>query len=211
MAVRRRTSTRYRLCASQSGRKPVRVHPDADRVRSRLGKRSIVLVGLMGCGKSSVGRRLAAALRLSFADADEHIETAARKTIEEIFRDHGEAYFREGERRVIARLLTEGPQILATGGGAFIDEATRRAVAENGISVWLRATLPVLMQRVSRRDNRPLLKLPDPEAKMRELMEARYPIYATADITVDSRDVSHDVVVAEIISRLGKHLAEENT
>lgn len=186
----------------RSGRADAR----AERIRAALGSRSIVLVGLMGCGKSSVGRRLSTALHLPFADADEQIESAARKSIEEIFRDHGEAYFREGERRVISRLLGDGPQVLATGGGAFVDDTTRAAVAEAGISVWLRATLPVLMQRVSRRDNRPLLKLPDPEAKMRELMETRYPVYATADIVVDSRDVSHDVVVGEIISKISAML-----
>ena len=127
-----------------------------------LDKRSIVLVGLMGCGKSAIGRRLASCLRLPFVDADDEIEKAAGKSISEIFEDHGEAEFRDGERKVIARLLKNGPQVLATGGGAFMDKETRERVKECGVSVWLRADLPVLLRRVSRRDHRPLLKKGDP-------------------------------------------------
>ena len=174
---------------------------------ARLGERSIVLVGLMGCGKSSVGRRLASRLGLGFVDADEEIERVAAKSIVEIFADHGEAYFRDGERRVIARLLSSGPQVLATGGGAFINPETRANIRERGVSIWLRADLPVLMRRVSKRDTRPLLKSGDPEATMRDLMAKRYPIYADADITIESRDVPHDVIVNEVIAALKAKLA----
>lgn len=174
---------------------------------SLLGERSIVLVGLMGCGKSSVGRRLASRLGIGFVDADEEIERVAAKTIVEIFSDHGEAYFRDGERRVIGRLLASGPQVLATGGGAFINPETRAKIRERGVSVWLRAELPVLMRRVSKRDTRPLLKTGDPEATMRDLMDKRYPIYAEADVTVESRDVPHDVIVNEVIAALKAKLA----
>ncbi len=169
-----------------------------------LGPRSIVMVGLMGCGKSSIGRRLATALDLPFVDADEEIERAALKTIPEIFADHGETYFRDGERKVIKRLLGNGPQVLATGGGAFMNPETRDAIKADGISVWLRADLDVLMRRVSKRDNRPLLKADDPTAVMKGLMEQRYPVYALADITVDSHDAAHEVIVAEIIARLAE-------
>lgn len=177
-------------------------------MKRRLDGRVITLVGLMGCGKSSIGRRLANALGLPFVDADEQIEKAAQKTIEEIFRDHGEAYFREGERKVIQRLLCEGPQVLATGGGAFMDGETRARIKERGVSVWLRAELPVLMNRVRRRSNRPLLKKPDPEGVMRELIKQRYPVYADADLTIDSRDVGHEVIVLEIIDALDAHLPQ---
>ena len=156
------------------------------------------MVGLMGCGKTSVGRRLSAKLDLPFVDADEEIEAAAGKTISEIFADHGEAHFRDGERKVIARLLKNGPQVLATGGGAFMHPETRENIKRAGISIWLKAELPVLMRRVMRRDNRPLLKTADPEARMRERMIARYPIYAEADLA-HSRDVPHEVIVEEII------------
>jgi shikimate kinase len=172
----------------------------------RLGARSIVLVGLMGCGKSSIGRRLAARLKLAFVDADDAIEAAAGKSISEIFADHGEAHFRDGERRVIARLLGEGQKVLATGGGAFINAETRSAIANAGISIWLKADLPVLMRRVMRRSNRPLLKAPDPEGVMRDLMAARYPVYAEADIVIESREVAHEVIVGEILTELSSYL-----
>lgn len=178
-----------------------------DALVARLGGRSIVLVGLMGCGKSSVGRRLASRLGLQFVDADEEIERVAAKSIVEIFADHGEAYFRDGERRVIARLLANGPQVLATGGGAFINPETRAKIRERGISIWLRADLPVLMRRVSKRENRPLLKTADPEATMRDLIDKRYPVYAEADMMIDSRDVPHDVIVNEVISALKSKVA----
>ena len=180
--------------------------PSLNAIRAALGQRSIVLVGLMGCGKSAIGRRLAAKLALPFVDADEEIEKAAGKSIEDIFADHGEPYFREGERKVLSRLLRSGPQVLATGGGAFMNEETRAAIAEHGISVWLRAELPLLVRRVGKRGNRPLLKGGDPEAVLQNLMTTRYPVYAQADLTVESRDVPHEVIVAEIAERLGQHL-----
>ena len=171
-------------------------------VRRTIGHRSIVMVGLMGCGKSSIGRRLATALDLPFVDADEEIERAALKTIPEIFADHGESYFRDGERKVIKRLLGNGPQVLATGGGAYMNEDTRAAITASGISIWLRADLDVLMRRVAKRDNRPLLKADDPVAVMQSLMDQRYPVYALADIAIDSRDTAHEVIVAEIVTAL---------
>jgi len=175
-------------------------------IKTALGDKSIVMVGLMGCGKSAVGRRLGSKLGLPFVDADEEIEKAAGKSIEDIFADHGEPYFRDGERKVLARLLRSGPQVLATGGGAFMNAETRAAIAQSGISVWLRAELPLLVRRVAKRSNRPLLKAGDPEEVMRNLMETRYPVYAEADITVESRDVPHEVIVAETLERLAEVL-----
>lgn len=174
----------------------------AAEIRAALGNRSIVMVGLMGCGKSSVGRRLAARLELEFVDADDEIEIAAGKTIPEIFADHGEAHFRDGERKVIRRLLETGPRVLATGGGAYMNAETRANIKAAGISIWLKAELPVLMRRVLRRDNRPLIKTGNPEEVMRNLMQVRYPVYAEADVTVESRDVQHDVIVNEIMAAL---------
>ena len=176
----------------------------------RLGARSLVLVGLMGAGKSTVGRRLAQTLQLPFRDADHEIEAAAGMTIPEIFATHGEEHFRDGERRVIARLLQEGPIVLATGGGAFMNDETRLRIAEHGISLWLKADLDVLMRRVRKRTTRPLLQNPDPEGTMRRLMEVRYPVYATADITVDSHEAPHDRVVADIVKALGEWLGKDN-
>ncbi len=177
-----------------------------DTIKAALGDRSIVMVGLMGCGKSAVGRRLAAKLGLPFVDADDEIEKAAGKSIEDIFADHGEPYFREGERKVLARLLRSGPQVLATGGGAFMNADTRAAIAGSGISVWLKAELPLLVRRVAKRSNRPLLKNGDPEEVMRNLMETRYPVYAGADITIESRDVPHEMIVSETLERLAEVL-----
>jgi shikimate kinase len=170
-------------------------------IRARLGVRSLVLVGMPGSGKSAVGRRLAARLDLPFVDADEEIERAAGKPITDIFKEHGEPYFRDGERKVIARLLGGGPQVLATGGGALLSPETRENIRRSGISIWLKAELAVLMRRVLKRNNRPLLEK-DPERVMRELMEARYPLYAAADITVESRDLPHDTIVGEIVNAL---------
>lgn len=164
------------------------------------------MIGLMGCGKSSVGRRLATKLDLPFVDADDEIEKAAAKSIADIFADHGEAHFRDGERKVIARLLNNERQVLATGGGAFMDPQTRHAVRDHGISIWLKANLPLLMRRVGRRDHRPLLQKPNAEEVMRRLMDERYPVYADADLTIESRDVVHDVIVTEIIDRLARRL-----
>jgi shikimate kinase len=165
-------------------------------------ERSIVLVGLMGAGKSSVGRRLALRLGLPFTDADTEVEAAAGCTIEEIFERHGEQYFRDGERRVIARLLNGPRQVLATGGGAYMDPETRARIRERGISIWLRAELEVLLKRVKRRKDRPLLKSADPSETLQRLMDLRYPVYAQADITVESLDGPHEVVVEEIIQQL---------
>jgi shikimate kinase len=172
-------------------------------IRAGLGTRSIVLVGMPGSGKSAVGRRLGPQLDLMFRDADEEIERAAGKSIPDIFKDHGEEHFRHGERKVIARLLGLGPQVLATGGGAFMVEETRQNIRGAGISVWLKAELALLMRRVSKRNNRPLL-MADPEGALRQLMDARYPVYAAADIIVESRDLPHDAIVAEIINELAK-------
>jgi shikimate kinase len=178
-----------------------------ERVRRALGQRSVVLVGLMGCGKSSIGKRLATRLSLPFVDADEEIERVAQKSISEIFADHGEEFFRDRESKVISRLLATGPQVLATGGGAFITPGTREKIRESGISIWLRAELSVLMRRVGKRDTRPLLKGADPEGVMRNLMEVRYPVYAEADLTIESREVPHDTIVTEIVEALARHLA----
>jgi shikimate kinase len=170
--------------------------------RMRLGERPIVLIGVMGAGKTSIGKRLATRLDLPFTDADQEIEDAAGKTISEIFEEDGEECFRDGERRVIARLLEGGAKVLSTGGGAFMNEETRNRIAAKGISVWLKADIDVLMERVMRRDTRPLLKNNSPRAVMERLIEERYPVYALADITVVSRDVSHEVILNEIIAAL---------
>jgi len=181
---------------------------DVKRVREALGSRSIVLVGLMGAGKSSIGRRLAHRLGLPFVDADTEIEKAADLTIPEIFEKHGEAYFRAGEVRVVARILDAGPQVLATGGGAYMNPETRARIRERGISLWLRAELDVLMKRVKRRGDRPLLKADDPRAVLKRLMDERYPVYAEADLTVESREASHEEVVDDVLAALAGHLRQ---
>ena len=170
-----------------------------------LGPRSIVLVGMMGAGKSSVGRRLAARLGMPFVDADAEIESAAGMSIPEIFAKHGEGYFRSGEKRVIARLLDAGPQVLATGGGAIMDQATRDLIHIKGVSVWLKAELEVLLKRTKRRSDRPLAE------KIKDLLPVREPVYALSDIVVQSRDEPHETIVEEIIAKLPKALglAEE--
>lgn len=178
---------------------------EIETIKRTLNGRSIVLVGLMGAGKSTIGRRLAQKLNLAFVDADAEIEQAAGKTIQEIFADHGESYFREGERRVIARLLEQGSQVLATGGGAYMNLETRRTIAKHSVTVWLKADFPLLMKRVRRRNDRPLLATGDPEAVMRGLMAERYPVYGEADITVESRDVPHGAVVTDVIRALAAH------
>jgi shikimate kinase len=164
--------------------------------------RTIALVGLMGAGKTTIGRRLAQALKLPFVDADEAIAEAAQRSIPEIFAEHGELEFRRGERRVIRRLLDESPHVLATGGGAFIDPRTRALMKEKAFSIWLKAPLDVLMQRVTRRDHRPLLKEDDPRAVMERLMAERYPIYAEADITIETGAGPHNAAVRAILAAL---------
>jgi len=182
---------------------------DVRRVAAALQGRSVVLVGMMGAGKTSVGKRLAARLGVPFVDADAEIEAGAQLTISEIFERFGEAYFREGERRVIARLLTGGPQVLATGGGAFMNASTRTAIAAQGVSIWLKPDIDVLIARVRKKANRPLLKTPDPEGTLRRLLAERSPTYALADLTIESRDGPHDTVVDMTLRRLAEKLVEE--
>ena len=187
---------------------PAPTHPtlEAD-IAAVLGTRSIVLVGMMGAGKSTIGRRVAARLKLPFADADTEIEAAARMTIPEIFETHGEPYFRDGEARVIARLLNSGPAVIATGGGAFTErEETRQRIRDKAVSIWLKADLDVIMKRVRRRADRPLLQTTDPVATVNRLLEAREPVYRTADLTISSRDVPHDRVVEECLDALRARL-----
>ncbi len=164
--------------------------------------RTIVLVGLMGAGKSSIGRRLALRLDLPFVDADKEIEAAAGCTIEEIFERFGEAAFRDGERRVILRLLDQAPHVLATGGGAFMDPLLRARIREVATSVWLHADIDLLLKRVGRRNNRPLLESADPRAVLARLMEQRHPVYAEADIRIDSADGPPEQTVQKVIDAL---------
>ena len=178
-------------------------------IRQALGPRSIVLIGLMGAGKTAVGRRLANKLELPFIDADTEIEVAAGASISEIFAEHGEAYFRQGERKVIARLLQSGPQVLATGGGAYMNPETRAAIKARGTSVWLKADVKVLLKRVGRRGTRPLLAGGDPEKVMKKLMQERYPVYAEADVAVESRDVPHETILGAVIDALAVKLGCE--
>jgi shikimate kinase len=168
--------------------------------------RTIALVGLMGAGKTTIGRRLAAALQLPFADADDEIVSAAGRSIEDIFAERGECEFRRGERQVIARLLAGPVHVLATGGGAFIDPTTRALMKSRAISIWLKAPIDVLMKRVTRRDHRPLLKEEDPQAVMQRLMEERYPIYAEADLTIESSAGPHNSAVSAILAALRAHV-----
>lgn len=176
------------------------------RMLDRLGGRCIVFVGLMGAGKTAIGRKVAAALGLPFVDSDLEIEAVSRMTIPELFQRYGEPEFRALEQRVILRLLEDGPRVLSTGGGAFMNVRTREAVAEAGISVWLRAELAVLFERVSKKQNRPLLKTDDPKATLSRLMDERYPVYALADITVQTRDDRKEVIVAETLDALARQL-----
>jgi shikimate kinase len=172
-------------------------------IMSRLGHRSIVLVGMMGVGKSSIGRRLAARLAVPFVDADSEIEKAAGMSIADIFARHGEAYFRSGEARVIARLLESGPQVLASGGGAVMNADTRAAIKAKGISIWLKAEIDVLMRRIAKRKHeRPMLHTDDPAETLRQLLITREPVYAQADLTIQSREGPHEAIVAEIMREL---------
>lgn len=183
-------------------------HPVSPASETPALPRTVVLVGLMGAGKSAVGRRLAARLHLEFVDADKEIERAAACSIVDIFDRYGEPGFRDAERRVIARLLDRPVHILATGGGAFMNEGTRGVIAAKAISVWLRADLETLVGRTARRDNRPLLKGGNPRAILADLMERRYPIYALADLVIDSRDSSADETVDDVLAALHRYLAE---
>ena len=178
-------------------------------ITSALGRRSVVLVGMMGAGKSTIGRRLAARLRLPFLDADIEIEAAAGMSIPDIFEPHGEAHFRDGEARVIARLLDGGPAVIATGGGAFMREETRNRIRDKAVSIWLKAEVEIIMKRVKRRADRPLLQTEDPTATVSRLLEAREPTYRTADLTIASRDVPHDRIVDECIDALRARLCAD--
>lgn len=173
-----------------------------------LGSRSIVFVGLMGAGKTAIGRRVAAVLGLPFKDSDHEIESVSRMTIPDLFEKYGEPEFRALEQRVIHRLLEHGPQVLSTGGGAFMNPQTREAVAELGLSIWLKADVDTLFDRVSKKQNRPLLKTADPRAVLAKLMDERYPTYALADMTVPTRDERKEVIVAEVLEALGRHLKQ---
>ncbi|WP_054313785.1 shikimate kinase [Mesorhizobium sp. 1M-11] len=177
----------------------------------RLGGRSIVFVGLMGAGKTAIGRKTAGMLGLNFIDSDQEIEDVSRMTIPELFERYGETEFRALEQRVILRLLEQGPQVLSTGGGAFMNAQTREAIAGHGISVWLKADLDLLMERVSKKQNRPLLKTPNPRATLRKLMDDRYPTYALADITVPTRDERKEVIAEEVIAALCGHFNIQTT
>jgi shikimate kinase len=185
---------------------PINVKLSAPALVAALGSRSLVLVGMMGAGKSSIGRRLAARLEIPFIDADAEIERAAGMTISDIFAKHGESSFRSGEARVIARLLDAGPQVLATGGGAFMNAETRVLIGQKGISIWLKADFDILMRRIRRRNDRPLLNTENPADTLHRLIEERYPVYQLADVTVHSRDVPHDTIVDEILSAVAQRI-----
>ncbi|AVT79385.1 shikimate kinase [Rhodopseudomonas palustris] len=180
--------------------------PQEAEIVAALGDRPVVLIGMMGAGKSTVGRRLALRLGLPFLDADTEIESAAAMTIPEIFETHGEPHFRDGEARVIARLLDGGTKVLATGGGAFMREETRDRIREKAISMWLEAEADVILRRVKRRADRPLLKTPDPAGTIARLIAERYPLYREADITIASRDVPHEKIVDECVAALHHYL-----
>jgi shikimate kinase len=174
-------------------------------ILDKLGDRLIVLVGMMASGKTSVGRVLAQRLSVPFVDADHEIEVAARMSVPEIFAKHGEADFRSGERRVIARLLREGPRVLATGGGAFMSEETRLSIRERGISVWLKADAATILKRARKRSNRPLLQNSDPEGTIKHLIEVRYPIYSEANVMVETGDGTHEQTVNAVIHAIAAH------
>ena len=171
----------------------------------QLGNRSIVFVGLMGAGKTAIGRKVAAMLALPFVDSDQEIESVSRMTVPELFERYGETEFRALEQRVILRVLENGPQVLSTGGGAFMNAQTREAIASHGVSVWLKAEIELLMDRVSKKQNRPLLKSADPRAVLERLMAERYPVYAEANVTVPTRDDRKEVIAAEVVNALCRH------
>jgi shikimate kinase len=171
-------------------------------ISAALGTRSVVLVGMMGVGKSTIGRRLSVRLGLPFVDADVEIEAAAGMSIPDIFETHGEPHFRDGEARVIARLIDNGPGVLATGGGAFMREETRNRIHAKAVSIWLKADAETIMRRVKRRVDRPLLQTADPAATVGRLIAEREPIYRQANLTIWSREVPHDKIVDECIDAL---------
>ncbi|MCQ0987006.1 shikimate kinase [Jiella marina] len=179
-------------------------------IQERLGDRSIVLVGLMGAGKTTVGRRVATLLSLPFVDSDAEIEQVSTMSVPELFEAYGEPEFRALEARVIARLAQEGPQVIATGGGAFMNAETRSLLADSAVTVWLKADLDTLMERVGRRGDRPLLKAENPRQVMQDLMAVRYPVYGEADVTVQSRAVKREVVAAEVIQAIEEYLSERS-
>lgn len=195
------------LSAAETGPGPERMAARPLALLRALGPRSVVLVGLMGAGKTTIGRRLAGRLGLPFRDADAEIEVAAGMPVSEIFARFGESAFRDGEKRVISRLLGGNRIVLATGGGAFMNAETRARIAEAGVSVWLKADHPTLMRRVRRRSHRPLLQTVDPDETMRRLMADRHPIYALADLVVESVETSHERATEDVIAALGAHLA----
>jgi len=185
--------------------------PQDAAITAALGRRSIVLVGMMGAGKSTIGRRLAARLRLPFLAAAIEIEAAAGMSIPDIFETHGEPHFRDGEARVIARLLDNGPAVLATGGGAFMREETRNRIRDKAVSIWLKADADIIMRRVKRRADRPLLQTEDPAGTVSRLLEQREPVYQNADLTIWSRDVPHERIVDECIEALRARLCGDAT
>jgi len=188
-----------------------RVSLDLDpETQKRIRQQSIVLVGLMGAGKTTVGRRLADALQMPFKDADQEIEEAAGLTVSEIFEKYGEEHFRDGERKVIERLIEGEPCVLATGGGAFMNDETRALIKAKAVSVWLKAELELLLERVMRRDTRPLLKTGDPRDVLGRLMAERYPVYSEADVVVESGEGPHGRVVAAIAKGLADWFAQED-
>lgn len=180
-------------------------------IRDRLDGRPIVLVGLMGAGKTTVGRKVATLLSLPFVDSDAEIESVSTMSVAELFETYGEPEFRALEARVIARLVLEGPRVIATGGGAYMNAETRGLLAGKAVTVWLKADLDTLMERVARRADRPLLKAADPRKVMRDLMDRRYPVYAQADLTVTSRAVKREVIAAELVETLERHLRKGQT
>ncbi|MBA4796510.1 shikimate kinase [Rhizobium rosettiformans] len=182
-----------------------------ERAKAALGKRNLVLVGLMGAGKSAIGRIVAQQLGLSFVDTDTEIERVSRMSISELFAAYGEEEFRALETRVIKRLLRTGPRVVSTGGGAFINEKTRKQIERGGLSVWLNADLDVLWERVNKRDHRPLLKTENPKQTLKDLMDKRYPIYALADITVQSRDVRKEVIANEVLTSVIEYIGKDKT
>ena len=175
-------------------------------LRSHLGDLTIVFVGLMGAGKTAIGRKVAQALELPFVDSDHEIESVSRMTIGDLFERYGETEFRALEQRVLERLLREGPRVVSTGGGAFMNAQTRQMIAEHGVSIWLKADIDLLMERVAKKQNRPLLKNPDPRAVMEKLMADRYPVYALADVTVTTRDAKREQIADEVLCALCDHL-----